>query len=125
MSSSPLRFGRGPQNGLVSSIGRMRMVMVVVMSLVPVCSRLHLTVQPIHRAIPLLVGVTLELNGGVTDPVLLAQHRFQCLQNGGTLTGRLVIDERVTGEGTHAAGNAPDVQIMHILYPRDTLHIIH
>src|SRR5947209_5597994 len=75
----------------------------------------HLTVQAIHTAVGVLVSVTFKLDGRVSNAILLVQHGFQRAENSCTLAWGKISDGGVTGEGVHTAGDAPYMQIMHIL----------
>ena len=41
--------------------------------------------------------MTFKLNGGMSDPVLLAEHGFERVQNGGTLAGWQILDAGMAG----------------------------
>src|SRR6202022_1586314 len=85
---------------------------------------LHTAIQAIYLAASSLVIITLKLNGGMANVILLAEHRGERLQDRRTSTWRKIIYEGMAGEGIHATGNCPDMQIMHVPYAFDPLHII-
>jgi hypothetical protein len=88
-------------------------------------STLHLAVETIHRAAVSLVSVAFKLNGRVTDAIPLTQYGFERVQDRRALARWEISDGGVAGEGVHVIGDAPHMQIMHILYPWHTHHIPH
>src|SRR5437868_517366 len=90
--------------------------MAVVMLLLALSTTVHLAIQAIHRAVGVLVSVAFKLNSRVTNAILLTQHGFERSQDRCALAGWEIADRGVTGEGIHAAGDAPHMQVMHILH---------
>src|SRR5438132_937055 len=67
--------------------------------------RIHLAIQAIDRAVAILVGMTLKLNGTMSNPVLLGEHGFQRTQDRRALACLLIRDGRMAREGIHATGD--------------------
>src|SRR5690349_2797203 len=65
------------------------------------------------------VARALELDRRVADAVLLAEHRRDAIQNRRALARWQVRDDDVAGEGGHATGDGPDVQIVDIAHAGD------
>src|SRR6266849_4250480 len=99
-------------------------VMVVVVAIILLLHSLHPTVETIYLTTCSLMSITLKLNGGMTDMILLAEHRGESLQNRRTTTRRKIINQRMTRKRIHPIGNTPDMQIMNILHTLNLFHII-
>ncbi len=97
--------------------------MFVVVAVLFFFRRFHAAVEAVYFATGFPVVATLKLNGGVTDMVLFIEHSGKGLQDGRTATWGKVIDEHVTGEGIHAAGDTPDMQVVYVLHALNMLHI--
>src|SRR5438034_2006901 len=69
--------------------------------------------------------IALELDGGMTNAVFLAEHIGERLHDGCALARWEVVDQYMARECIHLAGDTPDMKIMHILDTIDLPHIIH
>jgi len=88
------------------------------------CYGFEVAVEIVYCAACFLVIAAFKLDGGMTDMIFFAEHGGKGLQNGRTATRRQIIDECVAGECIHAASDAPDMEIVDILYAFNAFHII-